>query len=214
MQVRFADVALRAGPQTVLAPLSFTLEAGQAGCLYGPARQGKTVALLMAGGYMKMGTGQVWLDQVSVQKEPRMARRLTGLGLIPGLNPLPPQLTVLEALKLEARLQRVPLRSRSVRAEAALERFGLTAIAGKRTGALTGAELFRVGLATASIHDPALYLLDDPADILTTEELAAVWPLLNGLTASGKSILIASQSAWVAERANQVIRVGEGVTAA
>lgn len=213
MRLRFADVALQAGPQTVLAPLSFNLEAGQVGCLYGPARQGKTVALLMAGGYMKVGAGQIWLDQLQVSKEPMVARRLTGLGLIPGLNPLAPRLTVLEALKLEARLQRVPAKERPARAEAAIERFGLRAAAQKQTGALTGAELFRTGLAVAAIHDPALFLLDDPADLLTGEELAEAWVLIKGLAAAGKSVLIASQSGWVAERADLVVRVGKEVAA-
>jgi ABC-type multidrug transport system ATPase subunit len=213
MRLRFVNVALQAGPQTVLAPLSFTLEAGQVGCLYGPARQGKTAALLLAGGYMKGFAGQIWLDQLAVSKEPKAARRMTGLGLIPGLNPLQPRLTVRESLTLEARLQRVPLRERGARVEQALNQFGLAATAGQKTFELTGAQLFRAGLAVAAIHDPSVYLLDDPADLLTTEELLAAWTLLRSLTAAGKSVLIASQSAGVAERADLVIRVGKEVAA-
>jgi ABC-type multidrug transport system ATPase subunit len=212
MRLRFANVSLRDGRQVVVAPLTFTLEAGQIGCLFGPARTGKTAALLMAGGYMKGWEGQIWLGDCPVHEKPFQARRLTGLGTIPGLNPLPSRLTLRENLHLEARLQRVPPFQRAKQVEQVLSEFGLTAVAQMHPSELNGPQAFLASLAMAAIHDPAVYLIDDPLAGLTLGELAQVWPAIERLAHASKTVLIASQNEWVADRSHLVITVGGEVT--
>ena len=56
------NVALSYGQRAVLKDMSFSLRAGQIGCLLGPSGCGKTTALRLIAGFGEPGAGAIYLD--------------------------------------------------------------------------------------------------------------------------------------------------------
>lgn len=188
--------------------LTLEVPSGQIACLYGPTRSGKTSALLIAGGQLKPTAGDVKLGDLSVVKAPMQARRLTGLSLIDGFNPLLDNLTVRENLLFQCRLYAVP--NPTHRVDELLEQFDLKSVANDLEDTLLQPETFRVGLAMAVVHNPSVVLVDEPAHALTSQELKEQWWHVARLKAEGKTILIATHSLWVAQHSDIPFRLPQG----
>jgi ABC-type multidrug transport system ATPase subunit len=208
MQVRFAGLSLANGRSLVFHNLNLEVPSGQIACFYGPTRSGKTSLLLATGGHIRPALGQIWLGETEVTARPAMARRLTGLGVIADFNPLFDNLTVRENLLAQAHLYRVAQPKKRV--DRLLAEFDLERVAAGAAEELTQPEVLRAGLAMAMVHDPAVLLIDEPGHALTSAELAAQWPFLRRLQASGKTLLLASHSLWVARRSDLSVQLPQG----
>ena len=77
------------------------------------------------------------------------------------------------------------------RAEAWLERVGLTDKAGSRTEDLSGGQKQRLAIACALVHDPELVFLDEPTAALDPQARHNLWDLLAGLRESLYSLATA-----------------------
>jgi ABC-type multidrug transport system ATPase subunit len=147
MDVRFQGLSLVHRRRVVFSNLSLEVPSGQIACFYGPTGSGKTSALLIAGGLLKPTAGDVKLGDLSVTRAPMQARRLTGLSVIDGFNPLLDGLTVRENLWFQCRLYGVP--NPQHRVDHLLDQFDLTAVADEPADDLRQPEIFRTGLAMA-----------------------------------------------------------------
>src|SRR5262249_30909497 len=101
-----------------------------------------------------------------------------------------PELSVRENLEVFRRLRGL----RAARpVERTIERLGLTAYADQRAGTLSLGNAQRLGLAKALLHEPALLLLDEPANALDPSGVVEVRELLRELAhAQGVTIFLSS----------------------
>lgn len=90
-----------------------------------------------------------------------------------------PELTVTENLEIARRLQGVSDQKATSRA---IERLGLEIYAARKAGTLSMGNLQRLGLARALLHEPALLILDEPANGLDPAGVVEVRELLRRLT--------------------------------
>ena len=90
-----------------------------------------------------------------------------------------PELTVSENLEVARRLH--PGTPKKAVGNI-IERLGLAAYAGRRTGTLSHGNAQRLGLAKALIHDPKLLILDEPANGLDPAGIVEIRELLLELT--------------------------------
>jgi ABC-2 type transport system ATP-binding protein len=89
-----------------------------------------------------------------------------------------PELTVRENLEIARRLQGIPDHQATTRA---IERLGLVPYADRKAGVLSTGNLQRLGLARALLHEPALLILDEPANGLDPAGVVEIRELLAGL---------------------------------
>jgi molybdate transport system ATP-binding protein len=144
------DVALEVGPGRCLA-------------LTGPSGAGKTTVLRIAAGLLQPNAGrvacggEVWLDTARGRDVPPERRRV---GVVFQDYALFPHLSARDNVGFGVVGQPRPERRR--RAQEALERLGVGALAGARPADLSGGERQRVALARALAREPRALLLDEP----------------------------------------------------
>jgi ABC-type multidrug transport system ATPase subunit len=147
--IRARGLGKRFGEKRVLAGLDLDVERGAFLLVTGPNGSGKTTLMRLCAGLAAPTSGELTVDADRsrigfVSHEPLVYRELTAL----------------ENLDLYGRLYRVP--ERRERIGMLLERFGLWEARAERAGAFSRGMLQRLALCRALLHDPDLYLLDEP----------------------------------------------------
>jgi putative ABC transport system ATP-binding protein len=99
---------------------------------------------------------------------------------------------------------------RKERSMAALATVGLVDRADHRPGELSGGQQQRVAVARALVTEPALILADEPTGNLDSTSTADVLGLLSELNAQGRTIVLITHEADVAERASRTIQIRDG----
>ena len=168
------------GRLVALDELSLEVPAGSFTVVIGPNGSGKSTLLRVVAGLLTPEAGQVLLGSGSDASRPRAGDGRVGLAF---QQPrLVPWLTTLENVALPLSLAGAKPGEQRERAQAALERVGLTGATHLRPRYLSGGMAQRAGLARALIQDPPLLLLDEPfsaLDALTREafdgELERLW---------------------------------------
>jgi putative ABC transport system ATP-binding protein len=100
---------------------------------------------------------------------------------------------------------------RKARALAALARVGLGDRVDHRPGELSGGQQQRVAVARALVSDPALILADEPTGNLDSRSTADVLGLFAELHASGRTIMLITHEAEVAQAAQRTVRIRDGL---
>jgi ABC-2 type transport system ATP-binding protein len=149
---------------------------------------GKTTTIRMLLGMIRPSAGAAYLLGKPVRPD---ARALWAqVGYLVETPHAYPELTVRENLEVFRRLR--GLRDVNV-VDRIIERLGLTSYADRRAGALSLGNAQRLGLAKALLHDPALLLLDEPANGLDPAGVVEVRELLRELAhAHGVTIFLSS----------------------
>jgi iron(III) transport system ATP-binding protein len=140
---------------------SFTLAAGELGCLLGPSGCGKTTLLRAIGGFQPLLAGRIRLRGEEVSSRTRLLpperRRL---GFVFQDLALFPHLTV--AQNLAFGLDRLPRDERQARVGETLHLLGLEPFAARYPHELSGGQQQRVAVARSLAPQPDLLLLDEP----------------------------------------------------
>lgn len=157
LELRQASYA--AGGTLLLRPVDLTVQAGELLAVIGPSGSGKSTLLTMLAGLRRPTTGSVLIDGDDV------AFRQQDVGYVPQEDIVHRLLTAREALTFAAEL-RLPEDTTADERDAAvarvLEIVGLTDVADRRVGRLSGGQRKRVAVALELISEPRLLLLDEP----------------------------------------------------
>jgi molybdate transport system ATP-binding protein len=145
---------------------------GETLVLVGASASGKTTALRLLAGLLRPDEGRIsmgeelWCDRATGAWIPASARPV---GYVAQDYALFPHLSVRQNIGFGPAALGLGRAEVMRRTDAMLERFGLTALAGRRPGALSGGQQQRVALARALALEPALLLLDEPLAALDVE---------------------------------------------
>ncbi len=169
------------GTVTALDAVTLGLHAGQVTALLGPNGAGKTTAVRLLLGVARPTAGLVRL--FGADPGERIARMRVGVML--QIGRVPETLTAREHLALFRSYYRSPMPL-----DKALSLAGLTGVADRRYGQLSGGQRHRVQFALALCGDPALLLLDEPTVGLDVEARHLFWNAIRALVAEGRSILL------------------------
>jgi lipooligosaccharide transport system ATP-binding protein len=175
--------------------------------LLGPNGAGKstTMRLLTGQSIADEGTLRVLGHELPRDSKPARAE----MGVVPQLDNLDIDVTVEDNLRIFARLYRV----RDI--DAAVDRaLGLARLRDRRrdaVDALSGGMRRRLLLARGLVHDPKLFLLDEPTVGLDPQIRTEVWDLVEGLRTGGTTILMSTHYIEEAERlADEVALMSQG----
>lgn len=172
-----------------LEPLDLDLEAGERLAVLGPNGAGKTSLLRILATAARPASGQLEIGGLDALRRRQDVRRRVGyLAHQPALYPT---LTALENVAFFARLHGLP----AVTATRALARCGLGGLADRPASELSRGLLQRVALARSLVHDPALWILDEPDASLDADGRDLLAEL-----AAGRTVVLATHDTELAMR--------------
>ena len=159
--------------------VSFAAEPGETLALLGPNGSGKTTLFRVLATLLKPTSGFARLHGHDVADDRDAARQLAGIVFqSPALDR---ELTARENLAYHGRLLGLPKRDALRRADALLDRVGLSGDAGKVAKRLSGGQRRRVEIARALAATPSVLLMDEPTVGLDPAARRDVWQLVRDL---------------------------------
>ncbi len=168
MRLQLEDIWQSYDRRAVLRGLSFTLAAGEIGCLLGPSACGKTTVLRVIAGFEDISNGRILTDgQVQSGPDTFVPAHERGIAMVFQDYALFPHLDVRRNVMFG--LHRLPAAEQQSRVGDMLGRFGLEDVAGSYPHEISGGQQQRVALARALGPGPGLILLDEPFSSLDTD---------------------------------------------
>ncbi len=146
------------GARWALQGVSFTVAPGEMVALVGPNGAGKTTLLRILATLTRPDSGRVYVGKIPLAEHPNAARR--AIGFVGHQTFLYDDLTAAENLRLYARLYDLP--NVSERVQEVAQRVGIENRLNDVTRTLSRGLQQRLTLARALLHQPAIWLLDEP----------------------------------------------------
>jgi len=177
--------------------LSLSVAAGEVVGLLGPKGAGKTTALRMLAGLLTPSAGRALVEGIDVAEDALGARRR--LGFLTTSTGLYDRLTPRELLTAFGRLHGMAPAALSSRIDALLAQLEMHGFADKRCAALSAGQRQRASIARAIVHDPAVFVLDEPTAALDPVAARAILELVRGAKAQGRAVLFSTHRMEEAE---------------
>lgn len=192
--------------QRVLNQISHAFETGLSHAVIGPNGAGKTSLLRLLGLLEKPGQGRIFFrNQDTTALWPHILNLRRCLGFL-HQNSLLFQGTVFDNLAVGLKYRRVPGRQRRQRVEEVLAAFGLTSLARRPAGQLSGGEAQKVALARIMAFNPQVLLLDEPTANLDPRNALEFERLIAHIhEQQDKTIILVTHDLGQAERLSQQI---------
>jgi len=196
------EASKRFGGTRALDRVTFAVDDGDVVALLGPNGAGKTTSIALLLGLRRPDTGRALL----FGRDPRAAAARRTLGVTPQEMGFPHTLRVVEVVRLVRAHYPRPLSEGDI-----LERFGLTRLAKRQVGGLSGGERRRLAVALAFAGDPRLVVLDEPTSGLDAGSRRSVWEAVRGHAAAGGALLLTTHHLDEAEAlASRVVVIESG----
>jgi tungstate transport system ATP-binding protein len=192
LPVEARGITMRFGALAALDDVDLSLDGSAPVAILGPNGAGKSVLLRVLHGLLDPTQGEVaWSgarsrprDQAMVFQRPVLLRR-----------------SALANVEYALAVQGVRGAERRVRAEEALARVGLAAIASRPARVLSGGEQQRVALARAWATRPRVVFLDEPTASLDPGAAAEVERVMGEMQSAGAAIVFTTHHLGLARRA-------------
>ena len=148
------------GTKTAVDGLTLTIQPGEIYGFLGPNGAGKTTTLKCCCGILQPDSGEVFVDGVSMQKEPLQAKRK--LAYLPDDPKLYEYMTGIQYLDFIADVYGVGDAARAERTRIYSERFDLNDALSQPIGAYSHGMKQKLAIISALLHAPKLILMDEP----------------------------------------------------
>ena len=173
------ELTKRYGRTSAVEALSFMAPKGEIVGLLGVNGAGKTTTLNLLTGYIPSTSGQVLVDGIDLQRDPRACKRR--IGYLPERPPLYDEMTVSAYLSFVCRLREVQREAIPAHVREILGICGLEEVAQRRLGNLSKGYRQRVGIAQALCGDPPVLVLDEPTVGLDPRQVTEIRALIRTL---------------------------------
>ncbi|HZT87498.1 MAG TPA: ABC transporter ATP-binding protein [Stellaceae bacterium] len=187
------ELTCRFGGLVAVDRVSMRVEAGEVRAVIGPNGAGKSTLFNLITGVRRPSRGRVRFAGQDVTGLPPARICQRGVARTFQLTALFPGMSARENVRLAAQAREARrwqfyggaavFARAEERADAVLERLGLTAIANRPAGTLSHGDQRLLEVAMALAQEPRLLLLDEPTQGLSVEETAQAVAMLSGLLA-------------------------------
>ncbi len=185
------------GAARVVDDVSVQVLGGEVVGLLGPNGAGKTTTLRMLAGLITPSAGSARVCGIDVMKDPLQARRQ--LGFLTASTGLYDRLTVREILNTFGRLYGLAKDPLGLRIQTLIEELDLSRFIDRRCGTLSSGEKQRASIARAIVHDPQVYVLDEPTAALDPLASSAILDLVRRARNRNKAVLFSTHRMEEAE---------------
>jgi ABC-type branched-subunit amino acid transport system ATPase component len=190
--LRAEGVTAGYGGPPIIEDVSLTVYAKKITAIVGPNGAGKSTLLKALSGVLKVSGGEVYVRGEKTTNMPPEKLVKRGLGYVPQVSNVFPDLTVRENLEMGAYTRR---RGVGERIDQLCELFpDLGASLRRRAGMLSGGQRSMLAMARALMLEPAVMLLDEPSAGLSPLLQAALWEQIEKIAATGVGICVVEQN--------------------
>lgn len=201
-------------PIPVLKGINLHIRKGEGVAILGSSGSGKSTLLHVVGLIHVPTSGRILVDGIdagALSDDERSRLRGEKLGFVFQAFHLLPQLSVLENVMLPLMYQKVGAPERQARAEACLEKVGLSHRLTHRPSQLSGGECQRVAIARAIVSEPDVLMADEPTGNLDKKTGEQIMELIQGMHAAGKTLIMITHDPAVAQRMPRQVVLSDGM---
>ena len=179
----------------ILRGVSVDAMRGQVRCVLGPNGTGKSTLLKVLFGFLPAREGEIEFDGRSVRGIPAHEMGRHGVVYLPQRPSIFPHLSVEVNLRLGAWRYKGERGRVDDLVQQACDRFPV--LRERRTqaaGTLSGGQQRQLEMARSLMHDPVLFLIDEPTAGIEPRVASVIYEMIKGLAAEGKAVLLVDQN--------------------
>lgn len=195
--VEFDNLTKWFGDKCAVDSLNLRIDRGELFAILGPNAAGKTTTIKILTGLMKPTSGSVSLAGYDVQAASVESRKR--LAYVPDYPFLYDKLTSAEFLRFIADLFRIPGEQAKGRAERLVARFNLGPYLDQPIEGLSHGTRQRVAIASAFLHDPEVFVIDEPMVGLDPHHGRVFKDMLKERSRAGMTVFLSTHQLGVAE---------------
>ena len=198
---------------TVLNGVSFDMQPGEFISVMGPSGSGKSTLLYTVSGMDTVTSGSVSFRgrELSAMQQKELAQiRLKEMGFIFQQMYMMKKLCIFDNIVLPAYQTGAARAEANARAQALMQRLGISETAKHEITEVSGGELQRACLCRALINEPQILFADEPTGALNSKAAADVMRELVNIWRTGTGILMVTHSVRVAAMSERVLYLVDG----
>ncbi|MFG0248919.1 MAG: amino acid ABC transporter ATP-binding protein [Phycisphaeraceae bacterium JB051] len=197
----------------VLKDCSLNIASGEVVVVCGPSGSGKSTLIKCVNGLEPVQSGKITIEGTEVTSaKTNMPKLRAHVGMVFQHFDLFPHMTVLENLCIgQEKVLGRSHKDAEEKADALLERVGMTAHAHKYPIQLSGGQQQRIAIARALAMDPIAMLFDEPTSALDPEMINEVLDVMVGLAKEGMTMIVVTHEMGFARKvADRVVFMDGG----
>jgi putative ABC transport system ATP-binding protein len=197
-----------------LCGVDLNIQAGEMAAIMGPSGSGKSTLMAILGCLDSPTSGTYRLDGEAVENlnDNALAEiRNRKIGFVFQQFNLLARTSALENVMLPLIYAGITGKQRHMKAEAALEKVGLSDRMYHRPNELSGGQQQRVAIARALVNEPSILLADEPTGALDTKTGAEIIGLFQQLHRDlGQTVIYVTHDPFIARHTGRIIRLIDG----
>lgn len=207
--IELIHLVKRFGELTAVNDISLTVARGEFFAVLGPNAAGKTTTIKILAGLIKPTSGSARVAGFDVQTHPLEARRR--LAYVPDFPFLYEKLTPWEFFRFIAQMFQMDSTRVEPAARELIARFNLEPYLNKPIEGLSHGTRQRIAIAAALLHDPEVFVIDEPMVGLDPHHARVVKDVLKERSVGGMTVFLSTHQLSVAEEmADRIAIIHQG----
>jgi ABC-2 type transport system ATP-binding protein len=195
--IEFINLVKKFGDLVAVNDVTLTVPRGEFFAMLGPNAAGKTTTLKILAGLMKPTSGCARVCGFDMQLQPLEARRR--IAYVPDFPFLYDKLTAWEFFRFTGQLFQMDDASIEANAQELVARFHLDEFVNHPLEGLSHGTRQRVAIVSALLHDPEVFVIDEPMVGLDPQHARVVKDVLKERSIKGMTVLVSTHQLSVAE---------------
>lgn len=195
--IELVQLVKKFGDLTAVNHVSLKIPRGEFFALLGPNAAGKTTAIKLLAGLIKPDAGSARICGFDIQAQPLEARRR--LAYVPDFPFLYDKLTAWEFFRFTGQLFQLDAALIEKNSQELIARFHLGEFADRALEGLSHGTRQRIAIVSALLHDPEVFVIDEPMVGLDPQHARVVKDVLKERSLAGMTVLVSTHQLSIAE---------------